>query len=57
MMKLTLQTLTGTKYILEVTPGVKVRDLKVKLFQELEVKVKTRLMWQNKQMEDSVTLR
>ncbi len=56
-MKLTLQTLTGTKYFLEVNNEVKVRDLKVKVFEELEVKVKTRLMWQNKQMDDSVTLR
>ncbi len=56
-MKLTLQTLTGTKYFLEVQPQDKVREVRVKIFQELGIKSKVRLLWQNKQMEDSSTLR
>ncbi len=56
-MKVTLQTLTGTKYFLEVEPQEKVKEVKVKIFRELDMKSKVRLMWQNKQLEDAITLR
>ncbi len=56
-MKVTLQTLTGTKYFLEVEPWEKATELKVKIFRELDVKSKVRLLWQNKPLEDAVTLR
>ncbi len=49
--------LTGTKYFLHVTPEDKVRKVKVDIFKELGIKNKVRLMWQNEQMEDCVTLR
>ncbi len=55
-MKLTLQTLTGTKYFLGVEPSDKVRKVKVKIYNDLEIKSKVRLLWQNKQIEDGVTL-
>ncbi len=56
-MRLTLQLLTGTKYFVYVTPEDKVRNVKVDIFKELEIKSKVRLMWQNKPMDDCVTLR
>ncbi len=56
-MKITIQTLTGDKCFLKVKPYDKVRDVKVKIFEEMEVRNKVRLMWQNKQLEDGVTLR
>ena len=56
-MKVTLQTLTGTKYFLEVEPQEKVKEVKVKIFRELELKSKVRLMWQNTPLEDAITLR
>ncbi len=55
-MKLTLQTLTGTKYFLQVEPQDKVRKVKVKIFVDLDIKSKVRLLWQSKPLEDSVTL-
>ncbi len=38
-------------------PLFKVRDIKLRIFQELEFKQKMNLLWQNKEMEDSMTLR
>ena len=55
-MKLSLQTLTGTKYFIEVEPQDKVRKVKVRIFTDLEIKSRVRLLWQNKQLEDSITL-
>lgn len=55
-MKLILQTLTGTKYDLEVDPQDKVRKIKVQIFSDLNIKNKVRLLWQNKPIEDEVTL-
>ena len=55
-MKLTLQQLTGSKYFLEAEPKDKVREVKVKILKELEIKQKLRLTWQNKEMEDCITL-
>ncbi len=55
-MKLTLQTITGTKYFLDADPHDKVRDVKVKIFKDLEIKNKVRLIWQSKPLEDTVTL-
>ena len=55
-MKLSLQTLTGTKYFIEVEPQDKVRKVKVKIFTDLDIKSKVRLLWENKQLEDSITL-
>ncbi len=55
-MKLTLQTLTGTKYFLDVGQQDKVREVKVKIFHDLEIKSKVRLLWQNKLLDDGVTL-
>ncbi len=56
MMKLTLQTLTGTKYFLDADPYNKVRKVKVKIFKDLEIKNRVRLIWQSKPLEDTVTL-
>ncbi len=55
-MKLTLQTLTGTKLFLDVEPQDNIRKVKVKVFHDLEIKSKVRLLWQNKQLEDTNTL-
>ncbi len=55
-MQITLQTLTGTKYFLEVEPQDKVRKVKVKIFHDLEIKSKVHLMWQNERMQDGMTL-
>ena len=52
-----MQQLTGKKYYLEVKTTDKVREVKHKVCQELEVKQKVHLMWKNEQMEDCVTLR
>ncbi len=56
-MKFTLQLLTGDKYFLDVEPQNKVREVKRKIFEELEIKEKVHLLWQNKELEDRVTLR
>ncbi len=56
MVKLTLQQLTGNKYFLEVDPKDKIRKVKLKIFEELEIKQKMRLLWQNKSLEEGVTL-
>ncbi len=55
-MKLTLQTLTGKKYFLEVKPQDKLRNVKVKIFRALGIKSKMHFLWQNKAVEDDVTL-
>ena len=52
-----MQQLTGKKYYLEVKTTDKVREVKHKICQELEIKQKVHLMWKNEQMEDCVTLR
>ncbi len=56
-MKLILQQLTGDKYFLDVEPKDKVREVKLKIFEELEIKQKVHLLWQSKELEDGVTLR
>ncbi len=55
-MKLTLQTLTGTKYFLDVAPQDKAREVKVKIFLDLGISSKVRLLWQSKALEETVTL-
>ena len=56
-MKLTLQTPTGSQYFLEVGSQRKGREVKVKIFQELEIKNKVALLWKGKELEDHITLR
>ncbi len=56
-MKITIQTLTGSKYFLKVKSYHKVKEVKVKIYDEIDIRNKVRLMWQNKLLEDCVTLR
>ncbi len=55
-MKLILQTITGIKYAIMVEPTMKVREVKRKIFDTMEIKNKVTLLYGQEPMVDGFTL-